>query len=84
MSRKSDTDWKHLAEMDDEAIATDDIPELDSAFFERARARVPAKQPVTLRIDEDVLQWFRSQGKGYQTRINKLPRLYMESQQSQR
>ena len=84
MSRKSDTDWKHLAEMDDEAIATDDIPELDSAFFERARVCVPAKQPVTLRIDEDVLEWFRSQGKGYQTRINKLLRLYMESQQSQR
>ncbi|WP_427901721.1 BrnA antitoxin family protein [Marinobacter bryozoorum] len=46
--------------------------------------RVPAKQPVTLRIDEDVLEWFRSQGKGYQTRINKLLRLYMESQQSRR
>jgi uncharacterized protein (DUF4415 family) len=57
---------------------------LDDAFFERARVRVPAKQPVTLRIDEDVLEWFKSQGKGYQTRINKLLRLYMESQQSQR
>ncbi|WP_427901725.1 hypothetical protein [Marinobacter bryozoorum] len=33
MSRKSDTDWKHLAEMDDEAIATDDIPELDRFFL---------------------------------------------------
>jgi uncharacterized protein (DUF4415 family) len=70
--------------MDDESISTDEIPELDDAFFERARVRVPAKQPVTLRIDEDVLEWFKSQGKGYQTRINKLLRLYMESQQSQR
>ena len=84
MNRKSDTDWKRLSGMDDESISTDEIPELDDAFFERARVRVPAKQPVTLRIDEDVLEWFKSQGKGYQTRINKLLRLYMESQQSQR
>lgn len=84
MNRKSDTDWKRLSEMDDKAISTDEIPELDDTFFERARVRVPAKQPVTLRIDEDVLEWFKSQGKGYQTRINRLLRLYMESQQSQR
>lgn len=84
MNRKSETDWKRLAEADDADIDTDEIPELDDAFFERARLQVPAKQPVTLRIDEDVLAWFKSQGKGYQTRINKLLRLYMESHQSQR
>lgn len=84
MNGKSETDWKHLAEVDDDAIDTDEVRELDDAFFERARLRMPAKQPVTLRIDEDVLAWFKSQGKGYQTRINRLLRLYMESQQSQR
>jgi uncharacterized protein (DUF4415 family) len=84
MNRKSETDWQRLAESDDADIDTDEIPELDDDFFERDRLQVPAKQPVTLRIDEDVLAWFKSQGRGYQTRINKLLRLYMESHQSQR
>ena len=81
MSKISKTDWKRLSEMDDKDIDTSDIPELDDAFFQNAKLRVPSKQPVTLRIDSDVLMWFKSQGQGYQTRINKLLRAYMESQQ---
>ena len=73
-----------MAEHGDEQIDTSDIPELDDAFFERAELRLPAKQPVTLRIDEDVLAWFKAQGKGYQTRINKLLRQYMGSQVNRR
>ena len=73
-----------MTEHGDEQIDTSDIPELDDAFFERAELRVPAKQPVTLRIDEDVLAWFKAQGKGYQTRINKLLRQYMENQVNRR
>ncbi len=84
MNKTSRTDWKRLAELDDESIDTSDSPELDDAFFERAELRLPEKKPVTLRIDEDVLVWFKAQGKGYQTRINKLLRQYMESQSSQR
>ncbi len=80
MNKTSETDWKRLAEMDDEAIDTSDIPELDDDFFQKAKLRVPAKLPVTLRVDEDVLVWFKAQGKGYQTRINTLLRRYMESQ----
>jgi len=84
MNKTSNTDWKRLVELDDEAIDTSDIAERDDDFFERTELRVPAKQPVTLRIDEDVLVWFKAQGKGYQTRINKLLRQYMESQASKR
>ncbi|MBQ0831271.1 BrnA antitoxin family protein [Marinobacter sp.] len=84
MSKASKTDWKRLVEMKDEAIDTSDIAELDNDFFQKAELRVPAKQPVTLRIDEDVLVWFKAQGKGYQTRINKLLRQYMESQVTRR
>lgn len=80
MNKASETDWKRLAEMDDEAIDTSDIPELDDDFFQKAKLRVPVKLPVTLRVDEDVLVWFKAQGKGYQTRINTLLRRYMESQ----
>jgi uncharacterized protein (DUF4415 family) len=40
---------------------------------------MPAKAAISLRIDADVLEWFRSQGPGYQTRINALLRSYMEA-----
>lgn len=80
MSKVSKTDWKRLSDMDDQHIDTSDIPELDDAFFQNAEIKVPSKQPVTLRLDTDVLMWFKSQGSGYQTRINKLLRSYMESQ----
>ena len=80
MSKASATDWKRLSEMSDKDIDTSDIPELDDAFFANAEIKLPSKQPVTLRLDTDVLMWFKSQGRGYQTRINKLLRRYMESQ----
>ena len=80
MSKVSKTDWQRLSSMDDQAIDTSDIPELDDIFFQMADLKVPSKQPVTLRLDSDVLTWFKSQGAGYQTRINKLLRRYMESQ----
>ena len=84
MSKPSKTDWKQLSRMTDKDIDTSDIPELDDAFFQNAELRVPAKQPVTLRLDADVLAWFKAGGRGYQTRINQLLRRYMESQESQR
>lgn len=84
MSKTSKTDWKRLSDLQDEAIDTSDIPELDDEFFRKAELKIPAKQPVTLRLDSDVVSWFKSQGQGYQTRINKLLRAYMESQKANR
>jgi uncharacterized protein (DUF4415 family) len=80
MNKDSKTDWQRLATMDDADIDTSDMPELDEAFFRNAQLVSPTKQPVTLRLDADVLDWFKSEGKGYQTRINKLLRSYMEVQ----
>jgi uncharacterized protein (DUF4415 family) len=80
MKTSSKTDWERLAKMEDEDIDTSDIPELDDTFFQNAELRVPVKKPVTLRLDADVLEWFKAGGKGYQTRINQLLRKYMESQ----
>ncbi|MBS0365927.1 MAG: BrnA antitoxin family protein [Proteobacteria bacterium] len=40
---------------------------------------VPPKMSVSLRIDADVLEWFRSQGGGYQTRINAILRAYWDA-----
>lgn len=84
MSKSSKTDWKRLAKMKDKDIDTRDIPELDDDFFKQAEIKVPPKHPITLRLDADVLSWFKSQGQGYQTRINQLLRRYMESQESHR
>ena len=66
--------------MPDEAIDTSDIPELDQSFFKSAEIRLPkSKAPVTIRLDQDVLDWYRSLGKGYQTKINAILRLYMDA-----
>jgi uncharacterized protein (DUF4415 family) len=53
-------------------------------MFARAVARrglkvVPKKALLSLRIDSDVIDWFRSQGPGYQSRMNALLRAYMEA-----
>ena len=82
MQKKSKTNLKRLKEMADKDINLDDIPELDDEFFKNAQLSLPEKQAVTMRMDVDVLTWFKQQGKGYQTRINQLLRRYMETHQS--
>jgi uncharacterized protein (DUF4415 family) len=68
---------EELAALPDEDIDYSDIPELDEAFFRNARLVMPVgKRQVTLRIDADVLDWFRAQGKGYQSRMNAVLRAY--------
>ena len=79
MKKSSATDWERLVSMDDSEIDTSDIPELDDDFFQEAELTVPVKKPITIRLDADVLDWFKSQGQGYQTRINTLLRRYMEA-----
>lgn len=54
---------------------------MDEDFFRRAELRFPSKQVVTMRLDTDVLEWFKAQGQGYQTRINQLLRAYMQTRQ---
>ncbi|WP_374098983.1 BrnA antitoxin family protein [Pseudomonas aeruginosa] len=79
MSKASKTDWERLAKMDDKDIDTSDIAELGEEFFRKAELHVPVKQAVTIRLDADVLEWFKGQGAGYQTRINQLLRQYMQA-----
>lgn len=67
--------------MRDEDIDYSDIPELGDDFFKNAILRMPeSKVTVTMRLDKDVLNWFKLKGQGYQTRINALLRSYMEAQ----
>ncbi len=80
-TKDSRTDWRKLATLPDDRIDTSDIPELDEAFFREAHLRLPkGKQLVSLRIDRDVLDWFKRQGKGYQSKINAVLRAYVRAQ----
>jgi uncharacterized protein (DUF4415 family) len=66
--------------MKDAGIDYSDIPALDKSFFTKAtEAWPPAKQQLTIRLDADALNWLRANGRGYQTRINRILRAAMES-----
>ena len=70
--------------MRDKDIDLSDNPELTPEMFAKAVVRhglkpVPNKSQLTLRLDSDVLAWFKAQGRGYQTRINALLRAYMHA-----
>ena len=80
MKKKYHSDLQRLRNMKDEESDYSDIPELDEAFFEKAVIVLPQpKASVSIRLDQEVLDWFKAQGKGYQTRINALLRAYMEA-----
>ena len=78
--KESRTNWRKLAALPNDKIDTSEVPELDEAFFREATLRLPkAKQLVSIRVDSDVLDWFRQQGKGYQTKINAILRAYVRA-----
>ena len=69
-----------LRAMTDDEVDTSDIPPLSDSFWRNAVANPfyrPTKTSTTIRIDTDVLAWFKGQGKGYQTRINTILRRAM-------
>jgi uncharacterized protein (DUF4415 family) len=68
---------KALVAQPDSSIDYSDIPALDEKFWKRAQSNPffkPIKTQTSVRIDADVLAWLKSQGKGYQTRINSILR----------
>jgi uncharacterized protein (DUF4415 family) len=81
VSKKSiKSDLAKLDRMKDAGIDYSDIPPLDKSFFTKATETwPPAKQQLTIRLDADVLNWLRTNGRGYQTRINRILRAAMES-----
>ncbi len=82
MSKKSTikSNLKRIDALRDEDIDYSDIPALDEGFFEKARMVVPpGKKQLTIRLDADVLAWLKAQGKGYQSRINAILRMYYEA-----
>jgi uncharacterized protein (DUF4415 family) len=81
--RLTDAEREHLAQLaalPDETIDTSDIPELSDETWRtgvRGRFYRPVKQQITARVDADVLDWLKSQGRGYQGRLNAILRREM-------
>ncbi len=81
MRKKSiKSDLKRLNAMKDKDIDYSDVPEFDEEFLRIVVMKVsPGKKAIALRVDTDILGWLKSQGKGYQSRINAVLRSYYEA-----
>lgn len=85
---ESRTDWDRIRELSDEEIreAVEEDPEqavLDEKWFEMAQLVVATaeKKRITIRLDEDIIEHFKQEGKGYQSRINSVLKAYVLAQQ---
>ena len=85
--KKGQTDWTRIRRLPDSEIRRavkadpDAAPIATADWFRQAKLVEPQpKQAVSIRLDEDVLKWFKRPGRGYQTRINAVLRAYVNSQ----
>ena len=81
---QSKTDWERLKSGAGDAKATPDHLEADVTHIVRGLVRkglkpLPAKTSISLRVDQDALEWFKAQGAGYQTRINTVLRAFRDA-----
>ncbi len=74
LDARSAAEIESIAENDSEGVPMSD------GEWARAEIRQPVKKPVGLKLDDDMLAWFKAQGRGYQTRINAVLRRYVEAQ----
>lgn len=80
LTEKQKAELAALAARSDGEIDYSDIPPLTEDFWKnavRGRFYRPVKQQLTVRVDRDVLEWLKRQGKGYQSRINAILRRAM-------
>jgi uncharacterized protein (DUF4415 family) len=80
---QSKTDWARLRSKEP-AAPTKEHPEADVRHIVRGVVRrglkpLPPKTSISLRVDKDVLEWFKDQGPGYQTRINAVLRAFRDA-----
>ena len=83
-SLKSKTDWARLRSSEAKGMPTEEHPEADVKHIVRGMVRrglapLPTKASISLRVDQDVLEWFKAQGTGYQTRINTVLRAFRDA-----
>lgn len=79
MKKVSKTDWDKVKAMKDAEIDYSDIPQLDKDFFKKAVIWPGTKKQITLRLDPDVVDFFKKQGRGYQSMMNAVLRKYVEA-----
>jgi uncharacterized protein (DUF4415 family) len=88
--RRSETDWQRLDALTDKEIETSiasdpawrEFKDLD--WSNAVLVIPPRKKPISIRVDEDVLAFFRHEGAGYQRRMNAVLRSYMEHNKSRK
>ena len=84
-SRQQKKELAALAAVRDDKIDFSDAPEVrDWSRAVVGKFYRPVKKSLTIRLDADVLAWLKAQGRGYQTRINKLLRAAMDGQSRRR
>ena len=87
--RRGKTNWAKVAKLTDEEIEAavrkdpDAVP-LDFDWSEAVLVITPKKKAISIRVDEDVLDFFRQEGVGYQRRINAVLRSYMQQRRKKR
>jgi uncharacterized protein (DUF4415 family) len=87
--RRGKTDWAKVAKLTDEEIEAavrkdpDAVP-LDFDWSEAVLVIPPKKKAISIRVDEDVLNFFRREGAGYQRRMNAVLRSYMQQRRKKR
>lgn len=75
--KNTKTDWDKIDAMADDDIDYSDNPEITEGFFKIAFIRKPThKKAVSLRIDEDIIEFFKKNNEKYQTKINDVLRAY--------
>ncbi|HUN29525.1 MAG TPA: BrnA antitoxin family protein [Alphaproteobacteria bacterium] len=84
-AKKQKRELRDLVALRDSQIDLSDVPEVrDWSRAVVGKFYRPIKKSLTIRLDADVLAWLKAQGRGYQTRINKLLRAAMEGQSHRR
>ena len=84
-SKPGTTDWRRGAAMSEKEIvaaakADPDAQPTDLEFWKDAKVVLPErKQPITLRIDREVVSWFKAQGLRYQSRMNAVLKAYVQA-----
>lgn len=83
-SKVSRTDLERLRKATARPKVTGEHPEADVKHIVRGILRrglkpIPAKSSISLRVDADVLEWFKSQGEGYQTRMNAVLKAFRDA-----
>jgi uncharacterized protein (DUF4415 family) len=84
-SRTSKTDWSRIKAMKVKDITLTaehlaaEVKHIVRGIARRGLQPIPAKASISLRVDADVLEWFKAQGAGYQTRMNAVLRAFKEA-----